>query len=80
MAQRTVAGSDLRSKKPSPLSESDRDYLEGRAEEEIELARQATDPDAVSAHYELACRYLDLLHPESGSKPAETKAEAPRKN
>jgi hypothetical protein len=62
---------------PNQLPATDKDYLEARAEEELELARKATDPDAVSAHYELACRYLDLLHPETsetGTKPKDKKS------
>lgn len=46
------------------MSRDDPAYLEQRAETEIELARSATDPRAVQAHYELANAYLDLIHPE----------------
>jgi hypothetical protein len=48
-------------------------YYERRAEEEIERAQSASDAEAVAAHYELACRYLDLVHPEG--QPPETKPE-----
>lgn len=47
------------------MSRDDPDYLELRAETEIELARSATDPRAVQAHYELANAYLDRIHPEA---------------
>jgi len=48
--------------------ERDLDYFERRAEEELALAQNAADPKAVAAHYELACRYLDLVHPETGEE------------
>ena len=34
------------------------DYFRRRAEQELELARRATSPEAVSAHYRLAEAYL----------------------
>jgi hypothetical protein len=37
-------------------------YFEERAEEELELAQQATHPKAVKAHYDLAGYYLDKVH------------------
>ena len=40
-------------------------YFEQRAEEEIELARQAEDSRVVQAHYQLATAYLDRIHGES---------------
>lgn len=46
------------------MSRDDPAYLEQRAETEIELARSATDPRVVRAHYELATAYLDRIHPE----------------
>jgi hypothetical protein len=46
------------------MSSDDSDYLETRAETEIELARQATDPRVVQAHYDLATAYLDRIHGE----------------
>lgn len=53
------------------MSSDDSEYLETRAEAEIELAQNATDPRAVQAHYDLATAYLDRLHPE------EDEADAP---
>lgn len=41
------------------------DYYERRAEQELRLAQRATDARVTAAHYQLACRYLDLLHPET---------------
>jgi hypothetical protein len=43
---------------------NERDYYQQRAEDEIELARSATDRRTVQAHYELACAYLDIVYPE----------------
>ena len=40
------------------------DYLQRRAEAEIELAQRATHSSAVRAHYELANAYLDRIHAE----------------
>jgi hypothetical protein len=51
------------------MSQEDEDYLERRAEAEIELARQASHEKAVQAHYELASAYLDLLHGENPRPP-----------
>lgn len=53
------------------MSSDDTDYLEQRAEAEIELAQHATDPRVVQAHYTLANAYLDRIHPEDAEK-AET--------
>lgn len=44
------------------MSRFDHEYLEARAEAELELAQEAEHPKAVKAHYELAARYLDRLH------------------
>lgn len=46
------------------MSRDDPDYLERRAEAQLELAQSATDPRAVRAHYELANSYLDRLYGE----------------
>jgi hypothetical protein len=51
------------------MSEEDRDYLERRAEAEIELARQASHEKVVQAHYQLASAYLDLLHGDVPEPP-----------
>ena len=37
----------------------DRAYYERRAEEALGMAEKAAAPQAVQAHYELACHYLD---------------------
>lgn len=47
------------------MSRDDPDYLERRAEAQLELAQSATDPRAVRAHYELANSYLDRLYGEA---------------
>lgn len=64
------------------MSSDDSEYLEMRAEEEIGLAQQATDPRVVQAHYQLATAYLDRIHGEedepSGTPPTETgRGDAP---
>lgn len=51
------------------MSSDDSDYLETRAEAEIELARHATDPRVVQAHYDLATAYLDRIHSEEDGDP-----------
>lgn len=53
------------------MSSDDTDYLEQRAETEIELARHATDPRVVQAHYTLANFYLDRIHPEEEAERLE---------
>jgi hypothetical protein len=40
----------------------DSDYLERRAEEELEAAQAAAHPAAVRAHYTLASAYLERLY------------------
>ena len=49
-------------------------YLEGRAEQELELAQRAVDPRVVAAHYDMACRYLERLYPKKvvDGKPGRT--------
>lgn len=41
----------------------DRDYIERRAEQELECAYQACHPKAVKAHYEMLGLYLNKLYP-----------------
>lgn len=41
----------------------ERQYLERRAEEELDCAQRATHPAAIRAHYLLLDRYLDRLYP-----------------
>lgn len=40
-------------------------YYERRAEEELDLAQQASDDRVVAAHYQLASLYLEMIHPET---------------
>lgn len=60
---------------PTPLAAiassgaDDSRYFERRAEQELSLAQHAADPRAVKAHYELACRYLELIHGPSDNQP-----------
>ena len=49
--------------------DDDSDYLEHRAEAELELAQHATDPRAVQVHYQLANAYLDRIHGEVHAGP-----------
>jgi hypothetical protein len=49
------------------MSPDDADDLERRAEAQLELAREATDPRVVQAHYDLATFYLDRIHGEMES-------------
>ncbi len=54
------------------MSREEMDYLERRAEEEIELAQRAEHARAVQAHYQMASAYLDRLHgdtPVAGPNP-----------
>lgn len=46
------------------MSQEDRDYLERRAEAEIELARNASNERVVQAHYDMASAYLDRIYGE----------------
>ena len=41
---------------------SDKDYFQRRAEAEIEAAQAANHAAVVRSHYEMAGRYLDLVH------------------
>jgi hypothetical protein len=37
-------------------------YYTARAEQQMDLAQQASHPEAVRAHFMLASRYLDLVY------------------
>lgn len=39
----------------------DLEYFQSRAEQEVAVAQEATNPRVVAAHYELAERYLELV-------------------
>lgn len=43
---------------------NERQYLERRAEDELDLAQHAEHPAAIRAHYELLGHYLNRLYPE----------------
>ena len=45
--------------------DKERQYLERRAEDELDRAQEAMHPAAVKAHYELLGYYLNRLYPES---------------
>jgi hypothetical protein len=45
--------------------DEERDYLERRAEDELDRAQHAIHPAAVKAHYELLGYYLNRLYPGS---------------
>lgn len=47
----------------------DVNYLEKRAEAELELAQRATHASAVRAHYEMATAYLDLIYEDDPASP-----------
>jgi hypothetical protein len=47
------------------MSGDEIDYLQERAEAEIELAQRASHRRAVQAHYQLASAYLDRIHGDS---------------
>jgi hypothetical protein len=51
------------------VSQEEQDYLESRAEIEMELARQASHEKAVEAHYLMASAYLDRIHGEAQDSP-----------
>lgn len=44
-----------------PVPDDDLAYFERRAEQELQLAQQAVDPQVVAAHYRLAELYLERL-------------------
>jgi len=44
------------------------EYLQQRAEAELECAQNAAHPSAVRAHYELLGYYLNRLYPEDRHK------------
>lgn len=48
----------------------DQEYFEKRAEAELKLAQGATDPCAVSAHYDLATCYLERIAERPEDRPA----------
>ena len=51
------------------MAESDTDYFQLRAEQEVERARLATKPEVVAVHYALSELYFECLakaRPEGG--------------
>jgi hypothetical protein len=54
------------------MSSHEMSYLEQRAESQLELARRATHPAAVRAHYQLAEMYLDKLYGDDPNAVAES--------
>lgn len=53
------------------MERCDLDYYERRAEQELELAQRATNPEVVAVHYRLAELYLDRLPPLSKAAMAD---------
>ncbi|HET9428696.1 MAG TPA: hypothetical protein VFO69_10090 [Allosphingosinicella sp.] len=51
------------------MAGEDVNYLEKRAEAELELAQRATHASAVRAHYELATIYLDRIYQDEAPAP-----------
>jgi len=45
--------------------DDERNYLQRRAEDELDRAQQAMHPAAIKAHYELLGYYLNRLYPAS---------------
>jgi len=56
----------------APVTDDDRAYFERRAEEEIERARECTDPRTVAIHYALSELYLERI----GAAPGEAEGHA----
>jgi len=54
----------------------DRSYFYERAETELKLAQQATDPAVVRAHYQMAGYYLDRVY-GAGDSPATDRQPGP---
>jgi hypothetical protein len=53
------------------MTEDDIIYLQRRAEAELELAQQATKPEVVAAHHQLAEAYLDRIASGAPARQAE---------
>ena len=64
MAFSLKQGAEFR-RKEREMSRNEMDYLQSRAEAEIELAQRAQNAHAVRAHYELASAYLDRIYGNS---------------
>jgi len=60
------------------MQDTDRNYLERRAEDELELARRASHPAAVRAHYHLFGHYPDLLYLEDAPGASSPRARRSR--
>ena len=50
------------------MPQEDLDYLQRRAESELEMAQQSESPEATAAHYQLAEAYLERI--EAQKEPA----------
>lgn len=58
------------------MQELDREYFQGRAEQELELARNAASAKAARAHSVMADHYLDLVQTGTLSQGAATPRHA----
>lgn len=50
------------------MQSDDERYFEQRAQEELDLAQQATTPEATEAHYRLANLYLERAQPDDAAE------------
>lgn len=53
------------------MSNDDLDYLEGRAQTELEMAQRSQTPEVTAAHYKLAEAYLERVEALRTSAAAE---------
>ena len=62
------------------MSDDDLDYLEGRAQTELEMAQRSESPAVTAAHYQLAEAYLErveTLRASAAAEPGAPGGEAP---
>lgn len=67
-ADPAVTASKDVARQPREAQVDDPGYFQSRAEEEVIQAQQATDPAAVTVHYELAERYLERVTPNPAER------------
>lgn len=61
------------------MSDTDAEYFQRRAEQEVQRAQQATKPEVVAAHYALSELYLQRVAHEDGCTADDAGAKATRR-
>ena len=67
---------DERIGQEADLPQEELDYLQGRAEAELEMAQRCESPEATAAHYQLAEAYLERIGAQMEAAKGEEGSDA----